>query len=139
MKLKLSVHNIDTIGFNSFICHGYECWFIFISQYSRLKIRKSCHSFEWEQYLKKKNKTKKQTTRKSCRNGSLTSRGSDESKSRRVFGSLLRRHTSFGATESSRVSSTQSIVPASPQENTEWNLTNPISALKYILCLANYY
>lgn len=35
------------------------------------------------------------------RTGSLTSRGSDESKSRRVFGSLLRRHTSFGAPDSS--------------------------------------
>lgn len=31
------------------------------------------------------------------RTGSVSSRGSDESKSRRGFGSLLRRHTSFGA------------------------------------------
>ncbi len=31
-------------------------------------------------------------------------------------------------------------MPASPQENAEWNLTNSISlAFKYILCLANYY
>lgn len=54
----------------------------------------------------------------------MTSRGSDESKSRRVFGSLLRRHTSFGAPDSSRsvAASTQSIAPlsaASPQDNTE--------------------
>lgn len=36
----------------------------------------------------------------SHRTGSLTSRGSDESKSRRVFSSLLRRHTSFGGPDS---------------------------------------
>lgn len=51
------------------------------------------------------------------RTSSLTSRGSDESKSRRVFGSLLRRHTSFGAPDnSSRACSTHSIVPANLQD-----------------------
>lgn len=34
------------------------------------------------------------------RTGSLASRTSDESKKSRVFGSLLRRHTSFGAPDS---------------------------------------
>lgn len=40
---------------------------------------------------------------------------SDESKGRRVFGSLLRRHTSFGGTESSRAASNANL-PTSPQE-----------------------
>ncbi|GAB0094726.1 Protein peanut [Sergentomyia squamirostris] len=43
------------------------------------------------------------------------SKESDESKGRRVFGSLLRRHTSFGGTESSRASSNANL-PTSPQE-----------------------
>ncbi|XP_055708605.1 septin-7 isoform X15 [Phlebotomus papatasi] len=45
---------------------------------------------------------------------SMSSR-SDESKGRRVFGSLLRRHTSFGGTESSRAASNANL-PTSPQE-----------------------
>ncbi|XP_055688926.1 septin-7 isoform X10 [Lutzomyia longipalpis] len=45
---------------------------------------------------------------------SMSSRG-DESKGRRVFGSLLRRHTSFGGTESSRAASNANL-PTSPQE-----------------------
>lgn len=65
-----------------------------------------------------------QPTSKISRTGSLTSRGSDESKSRRVFGSLLRRHTSFGAPDSTRsvAGSTQSVAisaAASPQDNTD--------------------
>ncbi|XP_055319222.1 septin-7 isoform X6 [Sitodiplosis mosellana] len=53
--------------------------------------------------------------------GSLTSRGSDESKSRRVFGSLLRRHTSFGAPDNNaRVyTTTHSSVSTLSQENHE--------------------
>lgn len=51
--------------------------------------------------LNTKTKQKKYDTSSPNRTGSLTSRGSDESKSRRVFGSLLRRHTSFGAPDSS--------------------------------------
>lgn len=47
---------------------------------------------------------------------SLASRNSDESKSRRVFGSLLRRHTSFGAPDTARGGSGNN-VPASPQDN----------------------
>lgn len=47
------------------------------------------------------NSKKNYDTSSPNRTGSLTSRGSDESKSRRVFGSLLRRHTSFGAPDSS--------------------------------------
>ncbi|XP_055708606.1 septin-7 isoform X16 [Phlebotomus papatasi] len=43
------------------------------------------------------------------------SKESDESKGRRVFGSLLRRHTSFGGTESSRAASNANL-PTSPQE-----------------------
>lgn len=54
------------------------------------------------------------------RTGSLSSRHSDESKSRRVFGSLLRRHTSFGAPDNNARTGpiTHSIVstPVSPQE-----------------------
>lgn len=38
----------------------------------------------------------------SYRTASMTSRSSDESKGRRVFGSLLRRHTSFGAPDTHR-------------------------------------
>lgn len=53
----------------------------------------------------------------SRRTGSLTSRGSDESKSRRVFGSLLRRHTSFGAPDA-RVYTTHSSVSALSQDST---------------------
>lgn len=54
------------------------------------------------------------------RTGSLTSRGSDESKSRRVFGSLLRRHTSFGAPDNNaRVYTTShSTVSTLSQETT---------------------
>ncbi|XP_055688914.1 septin-7 isoform X3 [Lutzomyia longipalpis] len=43
------------------------------------------------------------------------SKEGDESKGRRVFGSLLRRHTSFGGTESSRAASNANL-PTSPQE-----------------------
>ncbi|XP_053666314.1 septin-7 [Anopheles marshallii] len=65
---------------------------------------------------------------------SLASRSSDESKGRRVFGSLLRRHTSFGApdavrgvtgaagstsTLTSSANNNSSTVPPSPQEHNE--------------------
>ncbi|XP_055608677.1 septin-7 isoform X2 [Uranotaenia lowii] len=64
---------------------------------------------------------------------SLASRSSDESKGRRVFGSLLRRHTSFGAPDTVRGASTTSttnnnattnpnnsmVSASSPQENNE--------------------
>lgn len=50
------------------------------------------------------------------RTGSVTSRGSDESKSRRVFGSLLRRHTSFGASDAARTL-TPAIATANSQDN----------------------
>lgn len=57
----------------------------------------------------------------SHRTGSLTSRGSDESKSRRVFGSLLRRHTSFGAPDNNAraYTTTHSTVSTLSQENHE--------------------
>lgn len=41
-------------------------------------------------------------TKQFSRTGSVSSRGSDESKSRRGFGSLLRRHTSFGAPDAAQ-------------------------------------
>lgn len=47
---------------------------------------------------KVKNNTKNRP-KNSYRTGSLASRASDDSKKSRVFGSLLRRHTSFGAPE----------------------------------------
>ncbi|XP_037047418.1 septin-7-like isoform X4 [Bradysia coprophila] len=94
------------------------------SSIRELEDRKRCFEQERQEWENANGITLDELRRRSLEanskeTGSLTSRGSDESKSRRVFGSLLRRHTSFGATESSRVSSTQSIVPASPQENTE--------------------
>lgn len=51
----------------------------------------------------------------------MSSRGSDESKSRRVFGSLLRRHTSFGAPDNSRGFSTthSSVSSISHEQNNE--------------------
>uniref|UniRef100_A0A182WIK8 Septin-type G domain-containing protein n=1 Tax=Anopheles minimus TaxID=112268 RepID=A0A182WIK8_9DIPT len=65
---------------------------------------------------------------------SLASRSSDESKGRRVFGSLLRRHTSFGAPDAARgvtgaagststlttsANNNSSTVPPSPQDHNE--------------------
>lgn len=53
----------------------------------------------WTKFFETINLINKNQWKHIYRTGSLASRGSDESKSRRVFGSLLRRHTSFGATD----------------------------------------
>lgn len=49
-------------------------------------------------------------TKQFFRTGSVSSRGSDESKSRRGFGSLLRRHTSFGAPDAAAQSHNRAII-----------------------------
>lgn len=55
------------------------------------------------------------------RTGSLTSKASEESKGRRVFGSLLRRHTSFGAPDTRPPLSTPTISAPIIQDQTNHN------------------
>ncbi|XP_039442359.1 septin-7 isoform X3 [Culex pipiens pallens] len=97
---------------------------------------------EWEQSngVTLEDLRRKSLEANSKETASLASRSSDESKGRRVFGSLLRRHTSFGAPDSARGGSSSSTctnttttttttttitnsnnctVPPSPQENNE--------------------
>ncbi|XP_062710296.1 septin-7 isoform X3 [Aedes albopictus] len=93
---------------------------------------------EWEQQngVTLEELRRKSLEANSKETASLASRSSDESKGRRVFGSLLRRHTSFGAPDTMRASgpsttttttsaiintnnSNNSTVPPSPQENHE--------------------
>lgn len=82
----------------------------------------SCSRYDNTTHYTKKFSKKKKINHKNShsphsynRTASLASRSSDESKSRRGFGSLLRRHTSFGAPDTSRSSGGTNV--ASPQDN----------------------
>ncbi|XP_059615781.1 septin-7 isoform X6 [Phlebotomus argentipes] len=81
-------------------------------QIRELEDRRRAFEQEKKEWEEANNVTLEELRRRSLE---ANSKESDESKGRRVFGSLLRRHTSFGGTESSRAASNANL-PTSPQD-----------------------